>query len=571
MSIEKIRELARKYALQNAIHFEGKADQKAVAGKVIAAFKNKDVSPKEIFRISGAVCLEVNSITLEKQKIELKKIAPELLLKEKKERDFSLPPLPHAEKGKVVTRFPPEPNGYLHIGHAKAAIIDKEYAQMYQGRFILRFDDTNPENAQLEFYDAQKEDLQWLGIEWDEEYNTSDHLETHYKFAEQLIKQGDAYICKCPPEVIKEGRFHSKSCSCRDRSCEESSDLWKDLISSGGSKGAILRLHAEMDSPNTAIRDPTLFRVIEKEHPIQGNKYRVWPTYDFAGAIEDSISGVTHPFRTKEYELRDPVYFRILSLLNLRRPHLMEFSRLAIKDMPVSKRKIKPFIEKGHVSGYDDVRLPTLQGLKRRGILPETIREFIFSQGISKAEATVDFSLVEAINRKILDPQVRRFFLVIDPMKLLVKNAPKKSINLPFHPTLDLGDRTIKTDNVFFVQKEDVNQMKKGDVFRLKGLYNVQIDKLADTIFGTYHGEKVHPNSLKIQWTTQDFIPVKLYVSGPLFKNNKFNPRSLIEFEGYAENAIADVNHGENIQLERIGFARIEKKNKNIIGYFSHK
>jgi len=571
MSVEKIQKTARKYALQNAVQFDGKANEKAVVGKVIAAFKKGSISPKEIIPIVSSVVEQVNSIILDEQISELKENAPELLHKEKKERDFSLSPLPFAEKGKVVTRFPPEPNGYLHIGHAKAAIIDSEYARLYGGKFILRFDDTNPENAKLEFYDAQKEDLRWLGIEWDEEYNTSDHLKTHYDLAEQLIKQGDAYICKCPPEIVKEGRFHSKSCSCKDRTCDEALDLWKELLSSGELKGAILRLHGDMGSANTALRDPTLFRVIDKEHPLQGHKYRVWPTYDFAGAVEDSISGVTHPFRTKEYELRDPVYFRILSLLNLRRPNLMEFSRLSIKGMPVSKRKIKPLIEKGLVSGYDDVRLPTLRGLKKRGIVPETIKQFVFSQGISKAESIVDFSIVEAINRKILDSRTKRYFFIPNPVKLIVEDAPKRKIKLKLHPTLDLGERTIETKSAFFVQKDDMQKIKVGDIFRLKGLYNVVIKKTGKEIIGTYEGEKLITGGAKIQWTTDDYIKVKVFVPGPIFEGEEYNPRSLVELDGYAERAVSELQSGEIIQFERVGFVRIERQDNNIIGFFSHK
>ncbi len=571
MSTEKIQKIARKYALQNAVQFNGPANPKAVAGKVNAAFKNEDVSPKEIYQISGAACSEVNSIPLEKQILELQQIAPELLHKEKKERDFSLPKLPHAEKGKVVTRFPPEPNGYLHIGHAKAAIVDYEYAQIYDGKFILRFDDTNPEHAELEFYEVQKEDLRWLGIKWDREYHTSDNLKTHYKLAEQLINQGGAYICKCTPEVIKDGRFHSKACNCIKRGSDESLDIWKELLSSDGPKGAILRLKVDMKSANTAMRDPTLFRVIDKTHPLQGDKYRVWPTYDFAGAIEDSISGVTHPFRTKEYELRDPVYFHILSLLNLRKPHLMEFSRLSIEGMPVSKRKIKPLIEKGLVSGYDDIRLPTLRGLKRRGIVPEAIRQFVFSQGISKVESTVDFSVVEAFNRKILDPKVKRYFFVSDPVKLTVEDAPKRNITIKLHPTNDLGARRVETDSVFFVQKEDIQNMKTGDIFRLKSLYNVKIEDTGDEKSGRFAGEELISDTAKIQWTTKDYIEMKIYVPRPLFNKDSYNQKSLAELHGYAEKAVSDISDGEIIQFERVGFVRIEKQQEKIVGYFTHK
>ena len=571
MSTEKIQKIARKYALQNAVQFHGKANGKAVVGKVIAALKKESISPKEIIHVVSAIVDEVNNMPFDNQILELQKIAPELLHKEKKERDFSLPKLPHAENGKVITRFPPEPNGYLHIGHAKAAIVDYEYAQIYDGKFILRFDDTNPEHAELEFYKVQKEDLRWLDIKWDREYHTSDNLKTHYKLAEQLINQGDAYICKCAPEAIKDGRFHSKACKCRKRSSGETLDIWKELLSSDGPKGAILRLKGDIKSANTAMRDPTLFRVIDKTHPLQGDKYRVWPTYDFAGAIEDSISGVTHPFRTKEYELRDPVYFHILSLLNLRKPHLMEFSRLSIEGMPVSKRKIKPLIEKGLVSGYDDIRLPTLRGLKRRGIVPEAIRQFVFSQGISKVESTVDFSVVEAINRKILDPKVKRYFFVSDPVKIIVEDAPKRNITIKLHPSNNLGERHVETDSVFFIQKEDMQNMKIGDIFRLKGLYNVKIEDTGDEISGRFAGEELISDTAKIQWTTKDYVEMNIYVPQSLFIRDSYNKKSLAELHGYAEKAVSDIPDGEIIQFERVGFVRIEKQQKKIVGYFTHK
>ena len=566
----EIEEFARKYALQNAVSFNGRADSKAVIGKVIAEFKQKGISPKDVVPIVNEIVKKVNSLSLKQQISELEKSAPELLRKEKKERDFSLPELPFAEKGEVITRFPPEPNGYLHIGHAKAVIIDYEYAKKYDGKFILRFDDTNPENAKIEFYDAQKEDLKWLGIEWDFEYNTSDNLEKHYKLAEQLINQGDAYICKCSSDVIKEGRFHSKACSCRERSCGETIDLWRDLIK-GDLEGAILRLHGEMGSDNTAMRDPTLFRVIETEHPLQGTKYRVWPTYDFAGAVEDSVSGVTHPFRTKEYELRDPVYFRILSLLNLRKPNLMEFSRLSITGMPVSKRKIKPLIDQGLVSGYDDVRLPTLKGLKRRGIIADAIKQFVFTQGISKVESSVDFSVVEAINRKLLDSKVKRLYFVPEPVKLKVENASNKNVKLELHPSGNLGARTIKTSSIFYIPSNDVKNLKLGDLFRLKGLYNVKILKTGKEILGEYSGEELISDSLKIQWTTEKNVKLKIIVPRLIFENDSYNPDSLKEIEGYAEEYISQIKNDEIVQFERVGFVRIEKQKDGIIGYFAHK
>jgi glutamyl-tRNA synthetase len=571
MPVENIKKTARKYALQNAVQFNGKANPKAVAGKIIAAFKDENISPNEIYQISSSVCLDVNNIPIEKQIAELEKIAPELLKKEKKERDFTLPELINAKKGKVITRFPPEPNGYLHIGHAKAAIVDYEYSKMYNGKFILRFDDTNPENAQLEFYDAQKEDLKWLGIEWDEEYCTSDNLEKHYKLAEQLIEQENAYVCVCTSEDIKHGRFHGEECSCCGNTCGDSMTLWKDMLSSSFD-GAVLRLRGDITCSNTAMRDPTLFRIIDKTHPLQGDKYRVWPTYDFAGAIEDSISGVTHPFRTKEYELRDECYFTLLQLLKLRKPHLMEFSRLSIQGMPVSKRKIKPLIENGKVSGYDDIRLPTLRGLKKRGILPESIKQFVLEQGISKVESSVTFSLLEAANRKIIDPFSKRYFFVKDPIKLIIKNGSEKTKDINLHPdNKDLGKRTIKTGKIFYVQKSDIKKLNVGDVFRLKDLFNVKILEKKDEVMAEYAGDDLIFGSAKIQWTTDEYVNMKIFVPHPLYFKDKYNENSLEKIDGFAEEAVSQLEPGEIVQFERFGFVRIEKQNKTITGFFAHK
>jgi len=571
MSTDKIQKTARIYALQNAIWFKGKANSKAVVGKVIAALQKEDFSPKEIIPIVNSVIVKVNKIPLNKQIAELEKLAPELLKKEKKERDFTLPKLPNAEKGKVVTRFPPEPNGYLHIGHAKAAIVDHEYARIYDGKFILRFDDTNPENAQIEFYEAQKEDLRWLKIEWDEEFNTSDHLEEHYRLAEQLIKQDDAYICVCSTEEIKHGRFHGKECNCCGNTCGDSMDLWKDMLNSSV-EGSILRLRGDITCDNTAMRDPTLFRIIDKPHPLHGDKYRVWPTYDFAGAVEDSISGVTHPFRTKEYELRDECYFKLLDLLKLRKPHLIEFARLSIEGMPVSKRKIKPLIENGSVSGYDDIRLPTLRGLKKRGILPKAIKQFVLEQGISKVESSVTFSLVEAANRKLIDPIAKRYFFVKDPVKLIVENAPEKIKEINFHPiNRTLGSRTVKTGKTFFVQNSDMKELKVGDIFRLKGLYNVKIKEKNKDVLTEYADENLIPGSAKIQWTTDKFVEMSVFIPHFIYIDEKYNADSLERADGFAEEAVLKLKTDEIVQFERFGFVRIENIDDKITGFFAHK
>ena len=558
MDIEKI---ARKYALLNAIKYGGKANFKAVIGKVMGEIK-KDA--KEVIPIVKKVVEEINSLSLEEQEKEIEKLG--IRIEEKKKERRKLPPLPHAKKGEVVTRFPPEPNGYLHIGHAKAAFIDYEYARIYDGFFILRFDDTNPVNERKEFYDAQKEDLKWLGIDWDKEYRTSDNLPKHYEFAKQLLEEGNAYICTCSEEEIRKNRREMKECKCRNESPYE----WDDFIKMKEGQ-AVMRLKGDMSSPNTAMRDPVLFRIIEHPHPIHGTRFRVWPTYDFYGAVEDSISGVTHPFRSKEYELRDEVYFYLLDLLGLRKPHLMEFSRLEIRGMPVSKRKIKPLIEEGKVMGWDDPRLPTLRGLRRRGITAEAIKEFVLAQGISKSESIVAFENLEAINRKILDAKAKRYFFVPEPVKVTVKNAIEKEIELKCHPSIDMGKRKLRVGKIFYIPREDAIKLKEGQTFRLKDLYNVKVlEKKGNEIFGEFAGEKLIAGVEKIQWVGLDYIEMEIMVPSLPFKNGEFDENSLKIIKGYAEKNIEEVKHGEVVQFERFGFVRIEK-GKDIIGILAHR
>jgi len=240
--------------------------------------------------------------------------------------------------------------------------------------------------------------------------------------------------------------------------------------------------------------------------------------------------------------------------------------------MPVSKRKIKPLIENGLVYGFDDIRLPTLRGLKKRGILPSAIKQFVISQGISKVESSVNFSLVESLNRKILDPIAKRYFFVKDPVKLVVDNAPLKTKKIGLHPKNEnLGFKTIKTDKIFFIQKSDADELKIGEIFRLKDLFNVKVKQKNDVITGEYVGDNLIPDSAKIQWTTNNFIKIKVFIPHQLFINEEYNKDSLEIVEGYAEEAVSQLKTDEIVQFERFGFVRIENIDNKITGFFAHK
>jgi len=547
--VEEIRELIRRHALLNAVSYNGKANSKAVIGKILAEKEELRSRVKEILPLVEEIVNEVNKMSLEEQ---LKMVNYSVPLKSKEEKKI-LPPLPRAEKGKVVTRFPPEPSGYLHIGHAKAAIIDHEYARMYQGKFILRFDDTNPVNAKIEYYEAIKEDLNWLGIKPDIIENTSDDLEKLYYYAERLIEKGFAYVCLCDPETIKVNRMKGIECDCRNSSSELNLERWEKMFKEYSRNEAVLRFKGNMKSLNTVMRDPTLFRIIEEEHPLKGNKYRVWPTYDFAAPVKDSLDGVTHALRTKEYELRDELYFSILKALELREPILIEFSRLEMKGSVLSKRKIREMISKGLVSGWDDPRLATLRALRRRGYQPEAIKEFILSLGVSKVESEPTWDLINSINRKIIDPRAKRLFFVSEPVKVKLEGFPLKKVRLKYHPDRDLGEREIEVTENLFINREDFESIKEGEKIRLMDLGNFVI------IGGKFlfDGFELDHKLKKFHWVNEKALDLKV-----LF------PLEDKLIKGKVEDNFQNLNIGDIVQFVRFGFCKIDSKDEVI---FIHK
>ncbi|MGI0092112.1 MAG: glutamate--tRNA ligase, partial [Nitrososphaerales archaeon] len=471
-----------------------------------------------------------------------------------------LPDLVGAEEGQVVTRFPPEPNGHMHIGHAKAAIIGFEYAKRYQGRFLLRFDDTNPAAEKKEYYAAFLESLEWLGITPSKIKNASDDIQEFYELAEQMIKNSKAYVCACPQDAMRKNRGSGLACVHRSQTLEQNLSLWRDMISGKTEKNsAVLRFMGDMNSLNTTMRDPVLFRVVEEPHPLKGNKYRIWPTYDFDGAVEDSLDGVTHAMRSKEYELRDETYFAILEALGLRRPTIVEFSRLDLQNTTVSKRNLRKLIEQGSVSGWDDPRLPTISGLRRRGILPEAIREFILSMGVSKVESQPTWDLLESFNRKVLDPIAKRYFFVEDPVLLKIEGAPKTQVSLRFHPDKEMGERKIETDGRFLISSDDAKFLSEGAKIRLIEAFNVEITSIAEGIKARYLGVETEEKMRKIQWVVPDqSVPLKVKVTGPLLINDEYNPASMRDADGSIESSAKQMKVGEIFQLVRFGFCRLD-------------
>lgn len=567
---EELKKEIRKVALQNAAEHDGQTKDKIVLSKILGSKPELRSKVKEITSEIVSIVNEINKLSPSEQKSEIENKFPEILIpKEKQEEREGLPPLDGAEKGKVVTRFPPEPNGYPHIGHAKAAIINEEYVNMYGGKKILRMDDTNPENERLEYYAAIKVGLEWLGIHYDVIKNTSDDMELLYEKGLELIDSGNAYVCTCKRDDISKNRREMKVCKCSLADQDQNNSKWQKMFEKYKQGEAIVRFRGNMKSENTVMRDPVMFRIIEAKHPLLGDKYRVWPSYDFAVAIEDSVDGVSHAFRSKEYELRNELYYSILDSLKMRKPKMFEFSRLEFKGMPVSKRILKPLIEEGKISWYDDPRLPTLEALKRRGITSKAVRKFILSLGFTKADTLAPFDALESFNRKIVDGESVRLYMVKEPKKLVVKNLPSSFVELPNHPTKNMGKRKVEIDENLFISSEDASNLNSGSKIRLMGLGNISIINSNHQLEGEYIGDDMNVDYSKFQWIPQkNSHQLKILIPKQLFFDEEFNENSLEEITVYTEPHYLELPEGSEIQFVRFGYCRKDSQNQAI---FTHK
>ncbi|MHC1604711.1 MAG: glutamate--tRNA ligase [Candidatus Methanofastidiosia archaeon] len=562
----KIREIV----LKNAVVHGGKAETKAVVNKLLGQSPELRSRTGEIIPLINRIIAEVNRMALEEQKSQIMAIDKSFFSSQRKEKK-ELPPLPDARDGKVVTRLPPEPNGYPHIGHGLSFYFNYYYAKRYDGKVVLRFDDTNPKAEKLEFYEAIRKDLEWMGLEWDAEHNMSDDMEAYYVYASKLVEMGKAYICKCPSDKVSKLRFGGNPCPCREWTVEENTTLWEKLFDAREGE-CVLRLKGDMSSKNTAMRDPTMFRIIDYPHPIYGNKYRVWPVYDFACAIEDSILGITHVLRSNEFALRIELQDTIREMLGLRSPQTIQYSRFTIRGTPTAKRLIRPLIENGIVTGWDDPRLVTLRGLKRRGIVPQTIRGLAREMGLSTAEPEIDWSLVESINRKIIDPTSKRFFYVEDPVGLKVDGIVSENVSLRMHPEKELGARELHIDGDFFITRDDANDLKVGDIVRLKDLCNIKIRSIGKMVESFRCEENVNIKDIKkIHWVPRDCVRVRVMMPSSLYNGKDINPLSLRWSDGFGEKSITALDAGEIVQFERFGFVRIDSKKDGIQAILSHR
>ena len=509
--------------------------------------------------------------------------------------------------GRVQTRFPPEPNGYLHIGHAKSICLNFGLAQDYSGLCNLRFDDTNPTKEEQEYVDSIKEDIRWLGFDWDDrEYYASDYFDQLFEYAIKLIKKGKAYVDSITAEEIRDLRGTptepGKESPYRNRSVEENLDLFYKMKNGEFKEGEhVLRAKIDMASPNLNMRDPVMYRILHKSHHRTGNKWCIYPVYDWAHGQSDSIEKITHSLCTLEFENHRPLYDWFIKELEIYPPRQIEFARLNLSYTIMSKRKLLALVEGKYVDGWDDPRMPTISGLRRRGYTPDSIKNFSERVGIAKRENTIDVSLLEFSIREDLNKHAKRVLAVLNPLKLVITNYPDEQIeeldavNNPEDPSM--GTRKIPFSKELFIEKDDFREvpppkfhrLSPGKEVRLRYAYIIRCDEVIkdettgelleirctyfpDTKSGS--GTSTKKTKGTIHWVSASRFfetEVRLYdrlfsVEDPESEEGKdftelLNPNSLqILNNCKLENSLKSASPGEKFQFERTGYFCVDTK-----------
>ena len=519
------------------------------------------------------------------------KAAPKNFIEEFIEQDIEQKGLTH-----IQTRFPPEPNGYLHIGHAKALFIDFSMAEKFGGKCNLRFDDTNPTKEDVEYVDAIKYDIHWLGFDWDKLRFGSEYFDTCYELAVKLIEKGVAYVDDLSKDEMRAYRGTltepGKNSPFRDRSIEENLELFERMKNGEFPDGSrTLRAKIDMASPNINLRDPALYRILHVPHHQTGDKWCIYPMYDFAHPIQDAIEGVTHSLCSLEYEAHRPLYDWVVEQCEFKnKPRQIEFARLNLTNTIMSKRYLRRLVEEGHVSGWDDPRMPTLCGLRRRGYTPAAIKDFLTRAGVAKADSVVDTAMLEHCLREDLNAHAYRMMAVLDPIRVVIENWPEGTFedvaieNLPGSP--EAGTRTVRFGRELYIEREDFAsdppkkyfRLKPEGEVRLKGAYIVKCtrfetdsDGRVTTVYCTYDPEtKSGTCERKVKGTLHwlnaaDAVPAEFRLYEPLLTDageeddardfiERLNPASLTVQRGFVEPALAAAKPGDRFQFMRVGY-----------------
>jgi glutamyl-tRNA synthetase len=480
-------------------------------------------------------------------------------LSEKKEPAKGLPKLEGAEGG-VVMRFAPNPNGPPTLGSARGIIVNSEYVKKYGGKFIIRFDDTDPvkKRPMPEAYGWYLEDCEWLGAHPDQVIVASERVSHYYPIAEELIRRGGAYVCRCPQAAFKEHKEKGIECSDRAQSIEENLELWRGMLDGSLKEGeAVLRVKTDMHHKDPAIRDWPAFRIVTAPHPLVGDKYRVWPLLDFESAVEDHLLGTTHIIRGKDLADSGSRQRYLYSYLGWEYPQVIHWGRVKIHQFgSFSTSKLRKAIEEGIYTGWDDPRVPTVRAMRCRGIRPEALRKFMIDLGVGETDISLSMDSIYAENRKLVDPEANRRFFVWEPVELTIEGDVPALARAPLHPTDERGFREIPAGNRLFICRSDLEGFRVGDVIRLKDLCNVEIISL-EPAKARFLGKDMGKRTKIIHWAPADGVRVQV-----------MKPDGMDE--GLGEAGIAE-ELGKVVQFERYGFVRVNKIGEPIVANYAHR
>lgn len=577
--LEKIREVGFKHALLNAVKYNGKADLKAVTSKIIGEIPEVRGVLKDYIEVIRSIVDEVNKLTLEKQIEIIKSNWPELLEEKREVKEKDLTPLPNAVEGAVVTRFAPNPDYTIHLGNARPALLSYWYAEMYKGKMILRFEDTDPriKSPYPEAYQMIKRDLAWLGVKWSQEYIQSLRIPLFYEVARKVIEKNGAYIDKCGEKEFKTLRKEGKACPHRNLPVETQLEEFDKMLSGYYGEGeAVLRIKTDLQHPDPSVRDWVAFRIIDTSktpHPVVGERYIVWPTYNFAAGVDDHLMGITHILRAKEHVSNTVKQKFLYDLMGWKYPETIHFGRLSLEGVILSKSKMRKMIKESGFEAYSDPRLGTLSGLRRRGITRDSLWKIIKEVGIKPVDAKISYANLSAINRIIIDQLANRYMAVEDPVEIVLRNIPSEiEAKIPVHPSRKTYySYKVSDGSVVYVSMKDVPS-EQGGLFRLMGVGNFQITGSAlrngkPVLIAHLHSisqEEAKKHGLQIiQWVKEDEKALlELFVPDGL----RLVRRTLI-----AEKRILSEKADSLIQLYRVGFARIEEvKETSVVAFFAH-
>lgn len=551
MSNESIEDNIRKYALQNAVLYGGKANPKAVVGKVLAEHPEMRSKAREINFMTEDIVNRVNGIPEEDQRRMLENIDASLLKRSKVERIHLLPDLPEAIDGKVIMRFAPGPSGPLHIGHTRVAILNDEYVKRYHGEFINRIEDTNPEKIDPDAYHTIPEDLSWLGVEVQKTVIQTDRLQIYYDVARGLLDMDCAYVCKCPVDDWRRLKEEGRACPHRDRPKEEQLDDFDRMLSGDyAEEEAVLVVKTDLAHPNPAIRDFIGLRIVTSiPHPRTGSRYSVYPMMNFSVAVDDHFLGLTHVLRGKDHLNNTLRQAYIFDYFGWTKPWYHHYGLVTIPETILKTSIVGKGIKNGEYSGWDDVRLGTVRAIRRRGITPEAIREYWVDVGMKEVDIQFSWDTLYAFNKRQIDPEADRYFFVWNPVfvEIFGTNELRSYAPLhPDHPARGIRNLTLVGNPIrIMMNQDDLDSFKERGKIRLKDMCNLELENGRASFIG---------NDLSI---LKEKVRIVHWVPECSRKAVVMMPDGEKK-EGYVE-PIPDSEIGRIVQFERFGFVKIEE------------